>query len=56
MYWLVICVNVEEHRDKHTSLGKTILLIPPSTPLAVEFNKVSSIEEHVPDEICELDI
>ena len=28
----------------------------PSTLLAVEFNKVSSIGERVPDEICELDI
>ena len=27
-----------------------------STLLAVEFNKVSSVGEHVPDEICELDI
>ena len=37
------------------SMGKTILLIPPSTLLAVEFSKVSSIGEHVPDDICELD-
>ena len=37
-------------------LVKDHFLIPPSTLLAVEFNKVSSIREHVPDEICELDI
>ena len=51
-YWLVIRVNVDnEMLITHTALWKIILLIPPSASLAVEFNKVMSVVEHVPVEI-----
>ena len=43
-YWLIISVNIESH----TALWKKFFLILPSVSLAVQFNKVVSVVEHVP--------
>ena len=43
VFWLVIGVDVEEHRCEHGALGETILLCAPSALLSIHLHKEASV-------------